>query len=178
MISTQDLQDWMKADDADAPMLRILEEAAVKAAERITGRYLGVTATRTETIRFKNWPLALQNDPIGGVVTSVSQWDGSAYGAVDASSYYVDGSLIYSNASFIPSIVETGRRFQVVYQAGYTVDALDADVWAAPSDIRMAVMLTVGHWFENREAVIVGTNAIEIPFSARVLLDNWTRVVV
>lgn len=168
----------MKADDADAPMLRILEEAAVKAAERITGRYLGVTATRTETIRFRNWPITLQNDPIGGAITSLSQWDGSAYGVVAADQYYVDGTLIYPNASYTPPITETGLRYQVVYQAGYTVDPSDADVWAAPEDIRMTVMLLVGHWHENRESVIVGTNAIEVPMTVQALLSNWTRVVV
>lgn len=179
MISTADLQDWMKADGADAPMLRILEEAAVKAAERITGRYLGVEAAQIEIIRFKNWPLTLKNDPVGGVITSLSQWDGSTYALVDAANYYVDGSFIYSNASFVyPPIIPDPQRFQVVYQAGYTVDAGDADVWAAPEDIRMAVMLMVGHWHENRESVIVGTNAIEVPLTSRALLDNYTRVVV
>lgn len=179
MISTADLQEWMKADDADAPMLRILEEAAVKAAERITGRYLGVTATRTETIRSQNWPLTLQNDPIGGVITSLSQWDGSTYAVVPSTDYYVDGTFIYSNSTYTPPTVSPWTpRFQAVYQAGYTVDALDADVWAAPSDIRMAVMLMVGHWMENREAVIVGTNALEVPLTARALLDAYTRVTV
>lgn len=168
----------MKADDADAPMLRILEEAAVKAAERITGRYLRVAAAQTETIRFKNWPLQLKNDPVGGAITSLSQWDGSAYGVVPGTDYYVDGSLIYPNASYTPPITETGLRYQVVYQAGYTVDSSDADVWAAPEDIRMAVMLLVGHWHENRESVIVGTNAIEVPMTVQALLSNWTRVVV
>lgn len=179
MISTADLQDWMKADDADAPMLRVLEEAAVKAAERITGRHLGVAAAQTEIIRFKNWPLALKSDPVSGAITSLSQWDGSTYALIDASSYYVDGSFIWSNASFVyPPVIPDPQRFQVVYQAGYTVDAGDADVWDAPDDIRMAVMLLVGHWFENRESVIVGTNAVEVPMTVQTLLSNYTRVAV
>lgn len=164
----------MKADAADTAMLRLLEQAAVKAAEKITGRYLGIAAAITEIIRFKNWPLSLANTPIS--ITSVSQWDGTSYALIDAANYYVNGSFIWSNASFVyPPVIPDPQRFQVVYQAGY---AGAGDVWAAPADIQQAVLLTVGHWFENREAVIVGTNTVEIPFSARAILEANMRVVV
>lgn len=166
----------MKADAADTAMLRILEQAAVKAAERITGRYLGIAAAITEIIRFKNWPLSLANEPVGGAITSLSQWDGTAYALVDAANYYVEGSLIWSNASFVyPQILPEPQRYKVIYQAGY---AGAGDVWAAPADIQQAVLLLTGHWYENRESVIVGTNAIEVPLAARALLDNYARVVV
>lgn len=165
----------MKADTADTAMLRLLEQAAVKAAEKITGRYLGLAAAITETIRFKNWPLSLANDPVGGAITSLSHWDGTSYVLVDALNYYVEGSFIWPNVSYAPPITEQALRYRVVYQAGY---AGAGDVWAAPADIQQAVLLTVGHWYENREAVIVGTNTVEIPFSARAILEANVRVVV
>lgn len=176
MIATATLLDWMKADAADTAMLRILEQAAVKAAEKITGRYLGVAAAVTEIIRFKNWPLSLANEPVGGAITSLSQWDGSTYALIPSTDYYVEGSFIWSNASFVyPPVIPDPQRFRVIYQAGY---AGAGDVWAAPADIQQAVLLTVGHWFENREAVIVGTNTVEIPFSARAILEANARVFV
>lgn len=166
----------MKADAADTAMLRILEQAAVKAAERITGRYLGIAAAITEIIRFKNWPLSLANDPVAGAITSLSQWDGSTYALIPATDYYVDGSFIWSNASFVyPPLIPDPQRFQVIYQAGY---AGAGDVWAAPSDIQMAVLLLVGHWFENRESVVVGTSAVEVPLSVQAILSAYQRVVV
>lgn len=182
MISTADLQDWMKADDADAPTLRLLEEAAVKAVQQQTGRYFGVVATQTEIIRFKGWPLQLANEPIGGVLTSLSQWDGSAWSLVASTDYYVDGSLIWPNATYSSPITwlvpTTSRRYQAVYQAGYTVDPNDADVWPAPSDIQQAVKLLVGHWFENRESVVIGTTSSEVQQSLDWLLQAHRRVAV
>lgn len=176
MISDATLLSWMKADAADTAMLRILEQAAVKAAERITGRYLGIAAAITEIIRFKNWPLSLANDPVAGAITSLSQWDGSAYALIPSTDYYVDGSFIWSNASFVyPPLIPDPQRFQVIYQAGY---AGAGDVWAAPADIQQAVLLLVGHWFENRESVVVGTSAVEVPLSVQAILSAYQRVVV
>lgn len=182
MISTADLQDWMKANDDDVSVLRVLEEAAIAAAQKETGHYYGVTATLTEIIRFRGWPLQLKNDPIGGVITSLEQWDGSAWGVVATSDYYVDGSFIWPEGSFawpnsfrLPS---GSLRFRAIYQGGYTVDPLDADVWSVDADVRQAILLTVGNWFENRESVVVGTSAAELPQSAKDLLNNNRRVTV
>jgi len=180
MISTADLQDWMKADDVDAPVLRRLEESAIQAIQKLTGRYYGVTSTLTEITRFRGWPLSLASDPIGGVITSLEQWDGSAWALVAASNYYVDGAFIWANASYTwpPSYLYPYMplRFRAIYQGGYTVDALDADVWPAPADIQQAVKLLVGSWFENRESVVVGTSGFEVPQSVQMLLSAQTRV--
>ena len=175
MISTADLQDWMKADDADAPVLRRLEEAAVQAVQSYTGRYYGVTSAVTEVIRFRGFPLTLSNDPIGGTITTLEQWDGSAWSVVAATSYYVYGSFVFSEGSWNTLSL---TRFRVTYNAGYTVDTNDADVWPAPADIQQAVKLLVGHWFENRESVVVGTTAAEVPMSVQMLLSPHSRVAV
>lgn len=176
MISTDELVDWMKADDADAYMLRILEQAAVKAIEKLTGRYLGVTAARTETIRFVGWPLVLSNEPIGGVLTSLETWDGSAFQVQTLTDYSVEGSFVWPNSTTVSAEQTATRRVKVIYQAGYTVDPLDADVWDAPEDIKQAVRLLVGHWFENRESVVVGTSASEIPMTVQMLVGPHARV--
>lgn len=182
MISTADLQDWMKADDADAPVLRRLEEAAVKAVETITGRCYSVTQAVTEIIRFRSWPLPLANAPIGGAITSLEQWDGSAWVLVAASNYYIDGGYVWPNPTYTwpPSYLFPllTLRFRVIYQAGYTVDPLDADVWPAPADIQQAVKLLVGTWFEHRESVVVGESAYEVPQSVQMLLSPHARVAV
>ena len=175
MISTADLQDWMKADDADAPVLRALEESAIKAVEAITGRCYGVTQVVTEVIRFRGFPLTLSNEPTGGTLTLLEQWDGSAWSTTPATSYSVWGSFVFSEGSWTPLSL---TRFRATYNAGYTVDPLDADVWPAPADIQQAVKLLVGHWFENRESVVVGTTAAEVPMSVQMLLSPHSRVAV
>lgn len=182
MIGTADLQDWMKADDVDAPVLRQLEESAVQAVQKITGRYYGVTAAITEIIRFRSWPLTLANDPIGGVLTSLDQWSGSAWQAETLSNYYVDGSFVWPNTTLSwplnPSLPSSNQRFRAIYQAGYTVNPLDADVWPAPADVQQAVKMLVAHWFENREAAVTGTIQTETEFAVKMLLAPHTRVAV
>lgn len=180
MISDATLLSWTKSDAADTATLRLLEQAAVKACEQITGRYLGVTAAISEDINFRDWPLTLSSDPIGGTLNSLSQWDGSAWAAVDAADYYVDGSFVWPTQTFTyPTNAlygTTSKRFRAVYQAGYTVDAGDANVWDAPKDIQAAVLLLVGHWNENRESVVTGTIASEVPMSVQMILAPHTRV--
>lgn len=174
MISTADLQDWMKADDVDAPVLRQLEESAIQAIQRNTGHYYGVTAAITDTIRFRSWPLTLSNEPIGGTLTSLDQWNGSAWQAETLSNYYVDRSFVWPNTTYFWPIYpsSTVRRFRAIYQAGYTVSPTDADVWPAPADVQQIVKLLVGHWFENREAEGV------IPEGIMLMLNDHRRVAV
>lgn len=46
-------------------------------------------------------------------------------------------------------------------------------VGEAPASIVQAMKLMIGHWFRNRESVLVGTTAMEMPFSAKSLLDPY-----
>ncbi len=180
MISDATLLAWTKSDAADTAMLRILEQAAIKAIEQITGRYLGVAASITEDSNFRDWPLQLSSDPISGALASLSQWDGSAFTLVAAGDYYVDGSFVWPTSTFTyptnPLHTTASKRFRAVYQAGYTVDGVDANVWAAPKDIQAAVLLLVGHWNENRESVVVGTTASEVPMTVQMLCSAHARV--
>lgn len=177
MISDAELLEWMKADSSDTATLRLLEKAAIKAIENRTGKWFGLTTTLTEITRFKSWPIALAQDPVS--FTSLSQFDGSAWSVIPSTDYYIDGSLIYPNntISLTPSylVPSPSQRMKAIYTAGYTESA--TNVWPAPDDIQMAVRLLVGHWFENRESVVVGTNAVEIPMTVEMLIEPYKRAV-
>lgn len=49
------------------------------------------------------------------------------------------------------------------FTAGYDEDSL-------PRQIRQAVLLLVGHWYEHRQEVSLGLNAMEVPMGAKALL--------
>lgn len=60
-----------------------------------------------------------------------------------------------------------------------TADAVELDFWvglgigtAVPAWARQGILLTLGHWFENREAVMTGTIATVIPMSASAVLGQ------
>ena len=39
--------------------------------------------------------------------------------------------------------------------------------------IIQAVYLTIGHWYENRQSVIVGRQVNEMPMTSKYLLDQY-----
>lgn len=42
-----------------------------------------------------------------------------------------------------------------------------------PEDLKAALLLLVGHWFENREAVNIGNISSEVPLGVEALLQNY-----
>lgn len=51
------------------------------------------------------------------------------------------------------------------YQAGYEV---------LPMAVRQAMLLLIGHWYENREAVVVGSAAsVDVSLTAKTLLNQY-----
>jgi len=56
---------------------------------------------------------------------------------------------------------------------GYTfAEHFDGDE-NTPEDLKEAVLQLVGHWYENREATLVGVSAQELPFSVwQIVAEN------
>ncbi|MDR2309018.1 MAG: head-tail connector protein [Paucimonas sp.] len=53
------------------------------------------------------------------------------------------------------------------------VDPVEPDEMGLTRDVEQAVLLLVGHWYANREAVSVGTTATAMPLAVERLL--WYR---
>ncbi len=178
MISDDVLLEYIRPSTADdLPALRRLERAAVAFVEKRTGRYFRATGVVTEILHWRGWPMPLANVPVGGTLTSVESWDGTAFSAVTAGSYYYDNGFLWWNsdtASWTPPTTPT--RYRVTYNAGYTAGVTDE--WSAPEDIKQAVIMLVGHWFENREGVVVGTITTDVKLGVEALIDGHTRMAV
>lgn len=177
MISDDILIEYIRpSTDDDLPTLRRLEQAAIAMIQKRTGRYFGVEGEISESLSWRGWPMQLGNTPAGGALTTFEQWDGSAWSAVAATSYYVDGVFVYWNSTASWSPLTMPSRYRVTYDAGFTAGT--GDEWEAPEDIKQAVLLLVGHWFENREAVVVGTITAEVKLGVDALIDGHIRVAV
>jgi uncharacterized phiE125 gp8 family phage protein len=62
---------------------------------------------------------------------------------------------------------------QIEFTAGYGLDVL-----SPPMAMRQAVLLLVGHWYENRElALMTGAMPKELPFAVKALFGPWRREV-
>ena len=71
------------------------------------------------------------------------------------------------NQSF-PSLADRINAVNCKYVVGYGSAASDV-----PEGIREAVLLIVGNWYENRQEVVVGRIATELPKSAQYLLEQY-----
>lgn len=59
---------------------------------------------------------------------------------------------------------------------GYKLDA-EFPNDSTPADLKEAIRLLTAHWYENREASLVGVNAQEIPYGVRDIVReyrNWS----
>lgn len=64
-----------------------------------------------------------------------------------------------------PGVREQINAVQIEFVAGYT--------GSVPEPIRMAMRLLIGHWWEHREAVMVGSITKELEFSVEALLATY-----
>jgi hypothetical protein len=55
-----------------------------------------------------------------------------------------------------------GFKIEVTYPTSVNV----------PADLKEAVLLLAGHWYENREASLVGVTAVVIPFGVEAIVNE------
>jgi len=153
--------------------LNLLIQAAVSHLETITWR------------RFisQTWRLYLDAWPAGGIMLP--------YGAVSAIEAVrwldktgTDHQLI-SGDDYLSAT--NGPEPQVMPLDGcwpsgelFDVDSIRVDFTAGfgaakdvPADIRHAIQMLAAHWYETREAVIVGTTVRKVPFAVDALINPW-----
>lgn len=111
-------------------------------------------------------PIRLPYGPVTDVV-SVKYVDGDGVEQTMPPADYMltnDGVLTLAFGASWPALRGDAEGVRVQYEAGYEV---------LPPSILPAVMLTVSHWYANREAVSVGQAATEMPMSAQALLSPF-----
>jgi uncharacterized phiE125 gp8 family phage protein len=145
-------------DDLVAKMLA----AAIRHVEQITGwvttsqMYTKLIKKIPEIIRLPLWPVTAITaiEIIGATTQNV------------ASDFDID--LTERPAKVIPLSksfnVATGETLLIAYTAG------EADI---PDGMRQAVLMLVAHWYENREAIVVGTISSEVSLGVNQLLSPY-----
>lgn len=149
-------------DDEDDLIEQIIA-AAREYCENITGRALKpckIVAYPESTTERQRLPWI----PVGAVEKMERRLETGEYQEMDAAEYEVDpagGTL----RVFAAGSETTGYR--LTYQAGYA----SKDV---PPLIRQAMLMLIGHWYQNRESVQIGAVAsIEIELSTRNMLKQY-----
>lgn len=160
-------------DDED-PDVEALVKAAIDQFEADTNLAL---INRTVTMGFDAWPAAgepieLLPAPLSSVA-SVKYYDESeTLQTLATSNYVVDtasnrGLIWLAKDKTWPTLGQTPRPIQIAFTAGY-----GATQKYVPDRCKQAILLLVGHWYANREAVVTGTIATELPMAYQSLVDS------
>jgi uncharacterized phiE125 gp8 family phage protein len=172
-IATADAKAHIRVDISDDDTyIGTLIKAARVAAEMITNRTLITTSLRLTYDRFP-CRIKLLYGPIQSV-THIKYYDtAGVQQTLSASNYQVDtesdpGRIVVAQTAAAWPSLQSGKinAVEVEYVAGYGTAGANV-----PQDIIHAMMLMIGHWYENREQVIIGTTTSELPFAAKLLLS-------
>lgn len=148
-------------DEEDA-LFEIYIAAALAYCEKYTGRVL---AERDQVFKFKRFGgcLDIKTRPLSAVITILyTDTDGQEQ-TLDPANYRVVGDLIYpAVGEWFPA---TASPSEVVVTA--TVGDDDDTI----EEMDLAQLLLIGHYYDNRSNVVVGTIASDVPFSVKALLD-------
>ena len=157
-------------EDDDDLLLRLIMTAREYAEQREWRAYL----TQTLDLYLDCWPardeIRLPRPPLQSI-TSVKYYDEDDVEYTLASTtYLVDsvsqpGRLVLKSGQSWPSAtLRPANAIVIRFVAG------GASLGELPLRIRQAMLLLIGHWYENREATITGTISREIEFAVSSLL--------
>ena len=82
-----------------------------------------------------------------------------------------------SEDSLITTYITAAREYVEGYQNRIYLSA-DEEVTAETMTCveKAACLLLIGHWYENRQAVVLGTPPSDVPFAVKALLDMRRNV--
>ena len=173
VISTADAKAYLKVDISDDDtLIDNLVSSATESAQEYTNRFF----TNTTLIQYGTTFTDLGNllkSPVSSI-THIKYYDSDNSQQTLASSVYslipaIEPSVISLkvNQSY-PSLADRTDAVECKYVVGYGSASTDV-----PNAIIEAIYLTVGHWYQNREAVVVGRQVNTLPMGAKYLLDQY-----
>jgi uncharacterized phiE125 gp8 family phage protein len=173
-VSLAEAKAFLKVDDsAEDGLITTLIGAARMHVEGVTGRALLA----------QSWRVVLDDWPDNGVVklpvtpfvavTEITAYDtaGAAH-EVPLAQFMSepDRLLLPSTVAGMPVLRER-QGIEVDYVAGFGTEPEDV-----PVDIRQALLLLVGYWYEHRDAVIVAGSGAVVPTGFERLVAPHKRV--
>jgi uncharacterized phiE125 gp8 family phage protein len=179
-VSLEEAKDHVGAaeyDDDD----RKIESCLNDAVEYIDG-YKGLgqaLITQTWKVNLCGWPCDGIRLPLGPVqsVATVKYYNSvNSQATLSTTNYalYTDalGPYIgWLHGYSVPTLYPRADAIEVTFVAGYGDEPKDV-----PAPIRRAILLLVGHWFENRETVNVGQTVTEVPLGVAALLGPYRHL--
>ena len=155
----------------DDALIAGLVKAARLYCEKISWRAF---MRQTWELWLDSWPASSFTLPFPPLysVTSIKYYDTADVEAtLSTSIYYADtiatpGAIrLKYNQTWPSTVLRTYNAVVVRFVAGYATDE------EVPQNFKQAMLLLVGHWYENREAVTLGTVSRQLELAVRTLLE-------
>lgn len=86
---------------------------------------------------------------------------------VDPETYQLGGDKLWL---WPLSPLRHATNSRIRFKAGYPVVNGKSTV---PPSIRVAILMLVGHWYQNRSAVVIGNTVADVPFTVEALLGPY-----
>jgi len=181
-ITLEEIKDHLQIERGETgsdEVLKGLRAASVEMAQNITGRKL---MSQKWDVYFDDWPdgneIELPFSPLISVSTAGITYTGSTSNTMTlgSTSWAVDTvseppRIVLDNTvnSWPTDELHYNNPIRIVGTYGYSASS---DV---PRSIKHAMLLMIGHWYENREETItgVGLSMQEIPLGAQSLLEMY-----
>jgi len=173
LFTTAQAKAHLKVDVSDDDtIIDNLVLAATQSCEIFTNQYFIDTVVTQYSDTWDDF-YTLYKSPVDSI-THVKYYDSNDSQQTLASSNYILGH--YSKPARIgvavggtlPNLSDRINAVEVKYTVGYGTASTDV-----PEGIRQAVLLTIGSWYQNRESVITGRTATELPLSSQYLLEQY-----
>jgi uncharacterized phiE125 gp8 family phage protein len=177
ILTIDEVKAHLRVDHADEDQLIIgLIDAATAHIDGYNGILGRALVTQTWTVDFPTFRNRL-DIPLGPIQSATIQYyDSTDVQRTLATSVYAvlsDGLGPYVALRYNQQWPQTYTRddaVRITFVVGYGAAA------SVPVAIRAAMLLLIGHWYDNRSTVSVGETASEMPVSAAALLAPFRRV--
>ena len=173
LFTTAQAKAHLKVDvSTDDTIIDNLILAATQSCEIFTNRYF-IDTVVTQHCDLWTDVEQLYKSPVDSI-THIKYYDADNSLQTLASSVYILDKIsqparvgLDVNQSF-PNLAKRINAIEVKYTVGYGTASTDV-----PEGIKQAVLLTIGNWYQNRESVITGRTATELPLSSQYLLEQY-----
>ena len=173
VFTTAEAKAVLKVDVTDDDtVIDNLVSAATESGQIYTNQYFIDTVVTQYSDTWDDF-YTLYKSPVDSI-TSVKYYDSDdSLQTLSSSNYILDNSyqparIGISVTGTLPNLSDRINAVEVKYTVGYGTASTDV-----PQGIRQAVLLTLSNWYENRQSVITGRTATELPLSSQYLLDQY-----
>jgi len=172
VLTLSEVKLHLKIDSsADDTLITNLISAATESCQEYTNRYFTTTVVEQYSDTFDGVKQLYKSPVIS--ITHIKYYDSNnSLQTWDAANYIVDNVSQPARIGLevqkaYPIIADRMNAVVVKYSVGY---GAAADV---PQAIKSAILLTIGNLYENRQSVITGRTATELPLSSQYLLNQF-----